>query len=215
MCPSPPLHGVVWLVAERPRGAEAGGVFLTSRHRRHPGRCWRHLLVTSRGFRTRPLTGYPGAEVGVPAGEGPTAQTDSREPSRHSQSPGLAAADSASACSSLPRGSRLPEFPNPGACCGSLSVGPSAAGPVGMRRPPRGVGVGVQGRRGGSTEATRAPGTPSPGVRETCFPLQPLFHGWSCSLSGVGLATCATQTVVRAKRHQHLLAFKSRNKTRR
>lgn len=61
----------------------------------------------------------------------------------------------ASAYSSLPlerypKGSRLPEFPNPGVCLRSLGVRLSAAGPVEMRLLPHGGG------RGGPREMRRA-----------------------------------------------------------
>lgn len=75
----------------------------------------------------------------------------------------------ASACSSLPlerypKGSRLPEFPNPGVCLRSLGVRLSAAGPVEMRLLPHGGGAGSKGdAEGPPTELTRAPGTLSPG----------------------------------------------------
>lgn len=115
-------------------------------------------LATSWDFRTRPLTGHTVAEVSVPMGpilgggaHGAGRAGTDRFPRTQQifPEPGLATADGrlASACSSLPlerypKGSRLPEFPNPGVCLRSLGVRLSAAGPVEMRLLPHGGGGG-------------------------------------------------------------------------
>lgn len=74
VCPSPLQHGVVWLVAERPKEADAQGVYLTSFQAPTPP--WALLetsagLVTSQDFRTQLLTGYPVAEVVSPQASHP------------------------------------------------------------------------------------------------------------------------------------------------